>query len=188
MLWYIEHLIKEHPRDALPFWEAELCQSQNQSITTFPKKLLCHPKHHQQKKAFLEAYQQFMIIDNSLLENFHLLFIFFSDLYVETFRLPEIAKRLTLTHDIFQASKIGLSSFLLNDRQSITEIHPDFYDPIGIQLERRFHKKEISSRIPTEISLSDSTFNIDSPRKDFILTMMFKGCICVGIKMKRWFH
>jgi len=47
LLWYIEHLIKEHSRDALCFWEVELCQSQNQSITTFLEKLLCHPKNHQ---------------------------------------------------------------------------------------------------------------------------------------------
>ena len=107
---------------------------------------------------------------------------------METFLLREIAKSLTLTHNRFQAIKISLSSFLLNDRQSITEIHPHFYDPIGIQLERRFHKKEISGRIPFEISLSDSTFNVDSPRKVLFLTLMFKRYIRVGIKMKRWFH
>ena len=144
----------------------------------------------------MEICQQFTIIDNSLLGKFHLSFIiFFSDLYVETFLLREIAKILTLTHNRFQANEIkisysqtSLTYFLLNDHQSITEIHPDFYDPIGIQLERRFHKEEILGRIPTEVTLSNSTFNVDSPRKFLFLTLMFKRYIRVGIKMKRWFH
>ena len=102
---------------------------------------------------------------------------------------------MTFTHSRLQAiktkksySQSGLSSFLLHDHQSITEIHPDFYDPIGIQLDKIFHKKEISGGFPTEVTLSNPTFNIHSPRKVLFLTLMFKRYIRVGIKMKRWFH
>ena len=75
-----------------------------------------------------------------------------------------------------------VASFLLRDHQSITEIYPDFYDPIGIQLERSFHEKEISDRIPTEVTHSYSTSNINSPRKVLFLTLMFESYICVGKK------
>ena len=114
---------------------------------------------------------------------------------METFLLQEIAKSLTLTHSRLQAIKTeksysqpGLSSFLLRDHQSIIEIHPDFYDPIGIQLERSFHEKEISDRIPTEVTHSYSTSNINSPRIILFLTLMFESYIRVGIKLKRWLH
>ena len=42
LLWYVEHLIKEHLKDVLPFWKTKLCQGsielfqfQDQSISDF---------------------------------------------------------------------------------------------------------------------------------------------------------
>lgn len=85
-------------------------------------------------------------------------------------------------------SQTCMSYALLIDLQFITEIHPDFHDPIDIQLEERFHEKEIPYRIPTEVTLSYSTSNVNNPRKVLLPTLMFKRYIRVGIKMKRWFH
>lgn len=114
---------------------------------------------------------------------------------MEAFLLNEIAKSSALTNSRLQAietkksySQLGLLSFLLRDHQSITEVHPNFYDPIGIQLERSFHEKEISDRIPTEVTRSYSTSNINSPRKILFLILMFGSYKRLGIKMKRWFH
>lgn len=117
----------------------------------------------------------------------------FSDLYMGTFISNEIAKSLALTKNRLQAiiTKKSLSellSFLLREHQVITEIHPNFYDPIGTQLERSSHEKGKSDRIPIEVICSYSTANIYDPRKIRFFTLMFGSFIQLGIKMNRWFH
>ena len=119
----------------------------------------------------------------------------FSDLYMGTFISKEIAKSSALTNSRLQAietkkssSQPGLLSFLLRDHQFITEIHPNFDDPIGIQLERSSHEKGKSERIPIEVICSYSTANIYDPRKVWFFTLMFGSFIRLGIKMNRWFH
>ena len=119
----------------------------------------------------------------------------FSDLYMGTFISNEIAKNSALTNNRLQAIKTGKSfsqsellSFLLRDYQVITEIHPNFHDPIGIQLERNSHEKGKSERIPIEIICSYSTANIYDLRKIWFFTLMFGSFIRLGIKINRWFH
>jgi len=128
------------------------------------------------------------------LRNFHPFFIYsFREIYLETFLSLENVEGLIFTHNRTRSLKTknsysqpSLSSFLLHDYQSIMETHPDFYDPIGIQLERRFHKKKISGRILTTITLSNSTFNCFSPGKKLFLILIFERYTHVGIKMERW--
>lgn len=116
-------------------------------------------------------------------------------MYLVTLLLLEKIEGLTLTHNRIHAIKTknsylqpNLSSFLLHDYQPIMETHPDFYDPIDIQLERRFHEKEISGRILATITLSNSTFTIFSLGENLVLILMFERYTHVGIKIERWLH
>lgn len=119
----------------------------------------------------------------------------FSDLYMRTFISNEIAKNSALTNNRLQDietkktySQFDLLSFLLRDHQFITEIHPKFYDPIGIQLEKSSHEKRKLDRIPIEVICSYSIANIYDPRKVWFFLLMLGRFIWLGIIMNRWFH
>ena len=67
------------------------------------------------------------------------------------------------------------------------EIHLDFYDPIEIQLERRFQEKVRTNNLLT-IKIH-STFRFSFLRSIiFAFLLMFDMYIHAGIKMLRWLH
>ena len=96
----------------------------------------------------------------------------------------KIVNSLTLTHNtnkFFQAfefkssyRQFGLSSPLLNIFQSLMETHPYFYDPIGIQLEKIFQKKEIVNKFLIITVHSDYKFNFLSSIRFLFLLITFK--------------
>ena len=119
----------------------------------------------------------------------------FSDLYMRTFISNEIAKNSALTKNKLQViktkksfSQYDLLSLLLRDHQFITEIHPNFYDPIGIQLEKSSHEKGKSDRIPIESVSSYSLANKFNPREIRFFLPMLGKFMRLGIIMNRWFH
>jgi len=156
LLWHTKHLTYKRSRDALSLWKievfqknVELFQYQYQSISMFFEKLLSYPRKCQKNNVFFENFKQYKLIDKFPLGRSHPFFIDpFRKIYLETFLSLKIIKGLTFTHNINNTlqvdsknsySQSALSSFLLNVNQSIIETHPHFYDPIGIQLERKFH-------------------------------------------------
>jgi len=78
-----------------------------------------------------------------------------------------------------------LTSLRLNISQSLVEIHPDFYDPIGIQLEKRFHEKEILNKFLTAVVHFEFRFTFF---RFLFLLLTFELYIYVGIKMREWLH
>lgn len=96
----------------------------------------------------------------------------FSDLNMGIFISNKIVKSSALTNNRLQAieakklfSQPDSLSFLLGDHRSITKVHPNFYDPIGTQLERTPHNERKSDRIPFEVICFYSTTNIYDPKK-----------------------
>lgn len=160
----------------------------------FFEKLLSYPRKYQKKNVFLENFQQYKLIDKFPLGGSHPFFIDpFRKIYLETFLSLKIVKGLTFTHNINNTlqvdsknsySQSALSLFLLNVNQSIIETHPHFYDPIGIQLERKFHKNKISRKTLTIVAHSNFTFN--SAGKILLLLFIVEMYICPAIKMRKW--
>ena len=118
-----------------------------------------------------------------ILSHFH--FFFTKSDFISNFHIFDKLQAIKIKSSYSQTC---LSSALFIDHQSTTEIHPHFYDPIGIQLEKRFYKKEVPNRIPTEVTFSYSTSNVNSSTKVLFLILTFESYIRVGMKMKRWFH
>ena len=68
------------------------------------------------------------------------------------------------------------------------EIHPDFCDPIGIELERKFQKKEILINLLAITVHSDFIFIFLSLVRFVCLLLTFELYINAGIKMRKWLH
>ena len=81
----------------------------------------------------------------------------------------------------------GLSSFLLNLSNSIMEIHPNFYNPIEIQLERTFQEKVMVNTLLTIKIYPDFRFSFCS-LMIFAFLLMFDMYIHAGIKILTWLH
>ena len=123
--------------------------------------LLSSQKWYQQVSVFLQYDQQSNSINNLPLDlsDSHPFFIDQFESLLESFPSQKIVNNLALNHNtnkitqaiVFEISFLqpGLSSSLLNLSHSIMEIHPDFYDPIEIQLERTFQEKVIVNKILT---------------------------------------
>jgi len=115
----------------------------------------------QQESAFLQPEQQSNPINNFpfYLTNFHLFFIGLFGNYLESFSSRKIVDSLTFannTNNFFQTFRsksstpqFSMLSSLFKPFQSLIEIHLDFYDPIGIQLERKFQENEILIKLLT---------------------------------------
>ena len=177
--WHIEHLTIKHSIDALPDWEIEVSYYnhehqkilifQFQSMLMFHQKLLFFQRQCRQENVFLQSGQQFNSINN----------------------FPFVHN----TNNSFQAfefksssSQFGLLSLPLNIFQFLIEIHPDFYDPIDIQLERKFQEKEILIKLLTITVHSDFRFIFLSLVRFVFLLLTFELYIHAAIKMKKWLH
>ena len=132
------------------------------------------------------------------LKDFHPFFIDSFENCLEIFPSRKIVNDLTFVHNtnkFFQvkeskssSSQSGLLSLPLNTSQSLIEIHPDFYDPIGSQLERKFQEKEILNKLLTIIVYSDFIFNFLSLIRFVFLLLTFELYIHAAIKMRKWLH
>lgn len=130
--------------------------------------------------------------------DFHSFFIDSLKNYLEVFPSRKIVNDLTFVHNTnnsFQAfefensyPQFGLLSLPLNISPSLIEIHPYFYDPIGIQLERKFQEKEILIKLLTITVHSDFKFIFLSLVKSVFLLLTFELYINAGIKMREWLH
>jgi hypothetical protein len=117
---------------------------------------------------------------------------------LEIFLSKKIVNNLTFVHNtnnFFQAfefensyPQFGLSSPLLNISQSLMEIHPNFCDPIGNELERKFHEKDILYQLLTITVHFDFIFNFLSLIRFVFLLLTFELYIYAGIKMRKWLH
>lgn len=162
-------------------------------MSMIDQKLPSYQRQYQQKDVVLDICQQFNSINNFPfhLRDFHSSFIDpFKEIYLETFLSRKIVKSLIFTRNtnnnfqVFESKnsylQSGLSSLPLKIYQSLIEIHPDFYDPICIQLERKFHKKEILNKILTIVVHSYSTFNVLSSVRVLFLVLIFELYIYAG--------
>jgi len=207
---HIEHLTVKHSIDELPYWEIEVscynhehqklltCQYQLMFISY--QKLLFPQRQSQLEDIFLQSGQHSNSINNFQLYliDFHSFFINSFEKYLETFSSRKIVNDLTFIHNTnnsFQAfefksssSQSGMLSLPLNITQSLIEIHPDFYDPIGIQLERKFQEKEILIKLLTIIVHSDFRFIFLSLVRFVCLLLTFELYIYARIKMREWLH
>ena len=132
------------------------------------------------------------------MKDFHPFFINSFEKYLENFPSWKIVNSLTFTHNtnsffqVFESKssypQSSLLSLLLNISQFLIEIHPDFYDPIGIQLERKFHEKEILDKLLTIVVHSDFRFNFLSSIRFVFLLLTSELYIHTGIKMRKWLH
>lgn len=158
----------------------------------FYQNLLSSQRKYQQENVFLEISQQFNLINNFLfnLKDFHPFFINSFEKYLETFSSRKIVNSLTFTRNTnsflqaFESKnsypQSGLSSLPLNISQSLIENHPDFYDPIGIQLKIKLHEKEILNKLLTIVVHSGFRF--------VFLLLTFELYIYARIKMREWSH
>ena len=129
---------------------------------------------------------------------FHPFFIDSFENCLEIFPSRKIVNDLTFVHNtnkFFQvkeskssSSQSGLLSLPLNIYQSLIEIHLDFYDPIGSQLERKFQKKEILIKFLTITVHSYFRFIFLSLVRFLFLLLTFELYINAGIKMREWLH
>lgn len=208
--WHIEHLTIKHSIDALPNWEIEVSYYshehkkilifQFQSMLMFHQKILFFQRQYQQENVFLQYGQQFNSINSFPfhLKDFHPFFINSFEKYLEIFISKEMVNNLTFVHNTnnffhafeFENSypQFGLSSPLLNISQSLMEIHPDFCDPIGIELESKFQVKEILINLLTLTVHSDFIFNFLSLIRFVFLLLTFELYINTGIKLRKWLH
>ena len=132
------------------------------------------------------------------MKDFHPFFIDSFENCLEIFPSRKIINDLTFVHNtnkFFQvkeskssSSQSGLLSLPLNTSQSLIEIHPDLYDPIGSQLERKFQEREILIKFLTITVHSDFIFIFLSLVKSVFLLLTFELYINVGIKMRSWLH
>lgn len=204
--WHIEHFINKHSNDTLPCWKIEVLyynqkhQFQFQSMLMFYQNLLSSQRQYQQENVFLEICQQSNLINNFPfhLKDFHPFFINSFEKYLENFSSWKIVNSLTFTHNTnnfflaFESKssylQSGLLSLSLNISQSLIEIHPDFYDPIGIQLERKFQEKDIFIKLLTIIVHFTYRFNFLSSIRFVFLFLTFELYIHAGIKVIKWLH
>ena len=93
------------------------------------------------------------------LSDFHPFFIDLFERHLESFPSQKIINNLALEHNTNKITQtivskilflqLGLSFSLFNPSHSIMEIHPYFYDPIEIQLERAFQEKVMVNKLLT---------------------------------------
>lgn len=208
--WHIEHFTVKHPIDELLYWKIEvlyynhehqeLLTYQYQLMLIFYQKLLFFQRQYQQENVFLQYGQQFNSINklSFYLKKFHPFFIDSFENCLEIFPSRKIVNDLTFVHNTnnsFQAfefknsfSQSDLLSLPVNIAQSLIEIHPDFYDPIGIHLESKFDEKEILNQLLTITVHSDFIFIFLSLVRFLFLLLTFELYINTGIKMRKWLH
>ena len=166
----------------------------------FHQKLLSLQRQCKQKNVFLQSGQQFNSINKLpfYLKGFHPYFIDLFENCLEIFPSRRIVNDLTFVHNtnkFFQvkeskssSSQSGLLSLPSNIFQSLIEIHPDFYDPIGSQLEMKFQEREILIKFLTITVHSDFIFNFLSSIRFVFLLLTFQLHIYAGIKKREWLH
>jgi len=166
------------------------------------QKLLSSQRQCQQENVFLQSGQQFNSINKLpfYLKGFHPFFINSFENCLEIFPSRKIVNDLTFVHNTNNSvqgfefknssSQSGLLFLPLNISQFLIEIHPDFYDPIDIQLERKIQEKEILNKLLTiTITVhSDFIFIFLSLVRFVFLLLTFELYIYAGIKMRKWLH
>ena len=148
---------------------------------------------------FSQYDQQFNSINNLLLDlsDSHPFFIDHFERHLENFPSRKIVNNLALNHNTNKITHAivserpflqhGLSSSLLKLSYSIMEIHPDFYDPIEIQLERAFQEKVMVNN-PLTIKIHFAFRFSFLSLIIFVFLLIFDMYMHVGIKILTWLH
>lgn len=173
-------------------WENEVLDS---------NRLLLPSQRQCQQESVFSQYDQLPNLTNDLplyLIGFHPFFIDPFEKYLESFPLQKIINSLILAHNtnIFMNaieskssfSQSGMLSSLLNPFQLSTEIHPDFCDPIEIQLKRTLQEKVTVNKLLTVTINSAFRFIFLSLILSVFLLLMIDLYIHAGVKMLTWLH
>lgn len=131
------------------------------------------------------------------LTDFHSFFIEPFEIHSESFPTWRVVNNLTYVYKtyIFMHAIVservfpqsGLSSPLLNLSQSIMDIHPNFYDPLEMQMERTFQENMIVNILAITVH-SAFKFIFLTLIIFILLLLMFGMYIHAGIKMREWLH
>ena len=161
--------------------------------------LLTSQEKCQKETVFSIYYQQSNSINNFPLDlaHFHLFFIDSFEKHLESFSSRKIVNKLALKHNTNKITQViiakrsflqpEMSSSLSNLFHSIMEIHPNFYDPIEIQLEKAFQEKVMVNKLLTIKIHSAFIFSFCS-LIIFSFLLIFDIYIYAGIKRLIWLH